>query len=147
MPKPTTRKMKPEIREIVRWAASHDWIVQDEKDGKGHWVLWHPAGGIVRLPDTPGEYRGLENAKAQIRRRSNLPSESGPAARYRHESRRDGFSMEAALKERRQRLALADALAQARAELAAIDPRRNPTLAREVAAKVTGLEERLDNAP
>src|SRR5687767_1217688 len=103
--KPPTRRMKPEIREIVTWAANHGWILQREKDGNGHWVLRHPEFGTVRLPDTPGDRRGFENARAEIRRKSGLPNESGTAARYRHEGHHEGFDMEAALRERRLRAA------------------------------------------
>lgn len=109
MPKPSTRKMKAEIRAIVRWAADHGWVLQDEKDGSGHWVLRHPTDGTVRLPDTPGEYRGLANAKAEIRRRSGLSSDSGPAAKYRHEPREERFDMAVALKEARLRRAQEEA--------------------------------------
>jgi hypothetical protein len=158
MAKSSTRKMKPEIRQIVLWAARHDWQLQDEKDGNGHWVLKHPRVGVVRLPDTPGEFRGIANAKAEIRRKSGLPSESGPAARYRHESRRDGFDMDAAVREARLRRAheeverrdryrcledLSERLDRARAELAMINPRRDPVRAREAAAKVLEIETEL----
>lgn len=161
MAKPSTRKMKAAIREIVNWAASHGWQLQDEKDGNGHWVLRHPEAGTVRLPDTPGERRGIANAKAEIRRKSGLPNESGPAARYRHESRRERFDMDAAVKEARLRRAYAEAadlarrrelerlsqeLDQARAELALINPRRDPVRAREAAAKVLDLEQQLNSA-
>lgn len=142
-----TRKMKPEIRGVVEWAARHGWTPQEGKDGSGHWVLTHPTAGSVRLPDTPGEYRGILNARAEIRRKSGLPSESGPAARYRHEPRRDRFSMDQALRERRVRALLSEALDQARAELAAINPRRYPVQARESAERVLALEERLREAP
>ena len=97
--------MKAQIRAIVDWAESHEWELQPDKDGNGHWVLHHPRGEVVRLPDTPGERRGLLNARAEIRRKSGLPNDSGPAAKYRHESREERFSMEAALRERRLRAA------------------------------------------
>lgn len=114
MPRRPIRKMKPEIRAIVQWAASHGWVLLDEKDGNGHWVLRHPVNGIVRLPDTPGERRGLANAKAEIRRKSGLSSESGPAAKYRHEPRGERFDMEAAVKEGRLRRAQEEAAARQR---------------------------------
>jgi hypothetical protein len=95
--------MKPSIRALVDWASQYDWALQPGKDGNGHWVLRHPGGGIVRLPDTPGEHRGLANARAEIRRKAGLPSDSGPAAKYRHEPHEERFSMEAALREKRLR--------------------------------------------
>jgi hypothetical protein len=95
--------MKPAIRALVVWAEENGWQLQDEKDGNGHWVLRHPDGHIVRLPDTPGEIRGIANARAEIRRKAGLPSDSGPAAKYRHEPHQERFSMEAALREKRLR--------------------------------------------
>lgn len=154
--KPATRKMKPAIRAIVTWAERHGWALQREKDGCGHWVLKHPGGATVRLPDTPGEYRGMENAKAEIRRKSGLPSESGPAARYRHEPRRDRFDMEAAVREQRLRRAQEEAEAlrrarvqvqvdEARRALQEVNPQRDPLLARELAARIVDLERQLNS--
>jgi hypothetical protein len=114
MAKSPMRKMKPGIRAIVLWAVEHGWTLDADKDGSGHWVLRHPTAGIVRLPDTPGERRGLVNAKAEIRRKSGLSSESGPAARYRHEPHRDVFDMDAAVKEGRLRRAYEEAAARQR---------------------------------
>lgn len=156
MAKPPTRKMKAGVRAVVEWAAEHGWRL-DGKDGGGHWVLRHPKGWAVRLPDTPSEGRGLANAKAQIRRLSGLSSDSGPAAKYRHESRRERFDMDAAVREARlrrayeevairNRLFLSEELDRARAELAMIDPRREPLKAREAAAKVLHLRRKLNSA-
>lgn len=164
MPKPAKRKMKPEVREIVDWAEPHGWVLDDRPDGSDHWVLRHPSGETVRLPATPSEYRGTANAKAKIRRISGLPSESGPAAKYRHESyRRPRFDMDAAVRDLRDREAEraeaeqqeAERLAEmkrvkaehdaALADLKAIDPRRQPGLARLVARKVVALKAHLKN--
>ncbi len=106
--------MKAQIRELVDWAEAHEWVLQDSKDGSGHWVLRHPGGEVVRLADTPGERRGFLNAKAEIRRKSGLPSDSGPAAKYRHEPHEERFSMEAALREKRLREAQQEAERRAR---------------------------------
>lgn len=156
MPRPSQRKMKSVIRDLVIWAEAHDWDLQEGKDSNGHWVLRHPEGGVVRLPDTPGEYRGIANARAEIRRKSGLPSESGPAARYRHESRRERFDMDAAIKEASLRRAYAEAealrrakirvsLSEARLALAGVNPRRDPIVARELAARIVYLETQLNS--
>lgn len=105
MPRQPKHKMKPSLRSVVTWAESHGWRLQSGKDGSGHWVLKHPQAGIVRLADTPGEYRSAANAKAEIRRKTGLPNDSGPAAKYRHEPRRERFDMEAAVREQRLRRA------------------------------------------
>lgn len=157
--RPTRRRMKPEIRAIVEWAEYHGWHCRDRKDGNGHWVLEHPEFGNTRLPDTPSDRRGLANAKAEIRRRSGLASDSGPAGKYRHEPRRrDQFSMDDVVRERRLRAAYAEAAAQARrrltedlelarAELNRIDPRREPVRAREQAAVIVALLDKLRDSP
>src|SRR5689334_12367356 len=99
MSRPSKRKMKSEIRAVADWAETHGWTLQEGKDSNGHWVLKHPKGGVVKLPDTPSDVRGVANARAEIRRKSGIRNDSGPAARYRHESRRrGGFDMDAALK-------------------------------------------------
>ena len=157
MPKPPQRKMKPGIRAIVEWAAQHGWTLQDGKDGHGHWVLTHPVHAPVRLADTPKENgRTLVNAKMEIRRKSGLRNDSGPAARYRHEGRRQGFDMDAALAERRLRAAQAEAealrrarievqLQEARHALEGVDPRRDPKVARELATRIVMLERQLNS--
>lgn len=156
MGKPPTRKMKPEIRAIVDWASSYGWTLRPSKDGGGHWVLDHPTKGSVRLPDTPSEARGIANAKANIRRLSGLQSDSGPAARYRHEPRQERFSMDETMKERALRRAHqeAEALRRARAridleeayaELSKVSPRKDPDRARELAARIVELREQLNS--
>jgi hypothetical protein len=155
-----TPKLKPEIRQIVEWAERHQWTLTGKKDGNGHWALRHKSGEIVRLPDTPGEYRGLINAKAKIRRISGLPNDSGPAARYRHESRRrDRFDMEAACEELRQREAeraespdrppvdpdeIKTELAILRTVLESLNPRRHQIQARKLAHRILALERELN---
>lgn len=157
MTKHPKRKMKPPVRAIVNWAARHDWVLQGEKDGSGHWVLKHARDGVVRLPDTPSDPRGLDNAKAEIRRKSGLPSESGPAARYRHESLgRERFDMDAAIGEARLRRAWEEAerlkrariqvqLNEARRALESVNLRREPQVARELAARIVDLERQLNS--
>lgn len=155
------RKMKPAIKAIVDWAKTHGWELDRDKDGNGHWVLRHPEDGVVRLPDTPGEIRGFANARAEIRRKSNLPNDSGPAARYRHEKRKDRFNMDAAIREaairraeeeaaRRQRhlriAALTEEYDAACAELSSINPRKDPEGARKAAAKVLAIQRQLNTA-
>lgn len=98
-------KLKPEIQELVDWAQRHRWKLDSKPDGKGHPVL-RKGGSTVRLPLTPSDHRGLKNAYADIRRISGIPSESGPAAKYKHEPKRkyrDRFDMDAAIREREER--------------------------------------------
>lgn len=157
MPRPSQRKMKAGIRAIVEWAGQHGWTLQEGKDGHGHWVLKHPAHGTVRLADTPKENgRTLINAKMEIRRKSGLRNDTGPAARYRHEGRRERFDMDAAVQEARLRRAQAEAealrrarievkLQDARRALEGVDPRRDQRLAKELATLIVDLERQLNS--
>lgn len=160
MPRPARRKLKPEIRAIVEWAETHGWKIQDGKDGNDHWVLKHPTDGTVRLADTPGEYRGFANARAEIRRKSGLPSDSGPAAKYRHEPRQERFDMDAAVREARLRRAQeeVDALARQRRyealeeelgalseALSRVNPRNDPMLARMIAKKIARIKREMED--
>jgi len=151
------RRMKPEIRELVDWAAQHGWSPADDVTGSGHRILKHTSGATVVLPTSPSDYRGLANTKATIRRVSGLPSDSGPAARYRHERRRrpwERFNMDAAVREARKReearaalMGERDALEEERAmylaELKALDPRKEPALARLLARRINLLDKRI----
>jgi hypothetical protein len=155
------RPSNKEIRRIVDWAKPYGWELLSKKDGNGHWVLRHAEHGVVRLPETPGEIRGLANARADIRRKSGIPNDSGPAGRYRHEGRRNGFDMDAALKERRIREAAAQAEQMARyrrreayiaerdekmALLVEMDPRRENAQAKALARRVQFLNWAIKNS-
>lgn len=165
MPRPLKRKLKKEVREVVEWAEPLGWVLQEETDSNGHWVLRHvKTGQDVHLPCTPRNARTLENSKAKVRRISGVSSQSGPAANYRHQSgRRSGFDIKAAAREARDR---AEEREQREAEyaawqaevaevqrqldealrtLVALNPRRHPIQARKLAARVVELEEKLDS--
>lgn len=159
MAKQSKRKMKAAVRAIVDWAAPYGWTLQGGKDGNGHWILVHPEHGTVRLPDSPSNNdRGLLNVKAKIRRKSGLSSDNGPAARYRHRPTRETerFDMEAAAREARLRRAREEAealrraklqiqLQEAREALREVNPRRDPIVARELAARCVKLEHELNS--
>lgn len=146
-------KLKPEIRALVEWAAPYGWSL-DGETGRNHPVLRHTSGAELTLPSTPSDWRGLANTRADIRRISGIPSDSGPAARYRHEPRRDRFDMDAAVREQRERRRReAEAEAEARplrASLAVklealrcLDPRRHSQHARYLAADIVALQRQL----
>ncbi len=165
MPRPLNRKLKKEVREVVEWAEPLGWALQGETDSHGHWVLRHIATGQdVHLPCTPRNTRTLENSKSKIRRLSGAPNDSGPAARYRHESRsRPRFDMKSAVRESKGRTeereqAAAEYAAwqaevaeterrldEAMRSLIALNPRRHPLKVRTLAAHIVELEERLQD--
>lgn len=164
MPRPAKRKLKREVREVVEWAEPLGWRLTGETDSNDHWLLVHEASGqVVHLPCTPRNCKSLENSKAKIRRLTGISSDSGPAARYRHESqRRSKFDMGSAIREARQRAEdrerqaaehaawqaeVAEVEAQldaAMRALVALNPRRHPIQARKVAARVVELEQKLE---
>ncbi|WP_189951264.1 hypothetical protein [Streptomyces roseolus] len=159
------RKLKKEVREVVEWAEPLGWTLLEETDSHNHWVLRHdPTGQCVHLPCTPRNTRSLENSRAKIRRISGVPNDSGPAARYRHESpRQSRFDMRSATREAKQRAEerqraaseyaawkaeVADTEAQldeAMRALVALNPRRHPLQVRKLAARVVELEEKLED--
>ncbi|GHF94425.1 hypothetical protein [Streptomyces hydrogenans] len=164
MSRPIYRKLKKEVREVVEWAEPLGWALQGETDSKNHWILRHVATGQdVHLPCTPRNTRTLENSKAKIRRLSGMSSESGPAARYRHESRQSGFDMRSAAREakgraeERERIAAEHAewqadvagieaqLDEAMRALVALNPRRHPLQVRKLAVRIVELEEKLED--
>lgn len=161
------RGLRPEIKEIVEWAAKYGWTLDDEKAGSGHHALRHKSGAMVTLPATPSDHRGLLNIKADIRRISGVPSDSGPAGKYRHKPRRksERFDMEAAVREQaeyRERLLAEERERQERdeeimaevtrlrnahkklmVELGQCDPRREQKRAQGLAIKIVEIERRL----
>ena len=164
MPRPVNRKLKKEVREVVEWAQPLGWVLLEEKDSNNHWVLRHTASGEdVHLPCTPRNPRTLDNSRAKIRRVSGMSSDSGPAARYRHESRRSQFDMRSAAREaknrseERERQAAEHSAWQAEVSeterrldeamraLVALNPRRHPLKVRRLAARVVELEEKLED--
>ncbi|MFE6222926.1 hypothetical protein [Streptomyces sp. NPDC057854] len=158
------RKLKKEVREVVEWAEPLGWTLLEETDSHNHWVLRHVATGQhVHLPCTPRNARTLENSKAKIRRISGTPNDSGPAARYRHESpRKSRFDMRSAIREAKERAEERERanseyaawqaevtdtesqLDKAMRALLALNPRRHPLQVRKLAAHVVELEEKLE---
>lgn len=130
--------LKPEMRELVQWAEQHGWHLEDKLDGRGHYVLRYKTGEYVTLSSTPGEYRGTANVRARIRRIAGLPSDSGPAARYRHEGkRRSRFNLDVAIAERDARRKVeAEAAESAEAEREALKSRL-----RELTDELASIEE------
>jgi hypothetical protein len=53
----------------------------DGLNGRGHFRLVHPNGAVVRIPSTPGDYRGDDNARAEMRRLSGVSPERPNAGR------------------------------------------------------------------
>ena len=147
--------MRRDVKELVEWAQSLGWKMVDGDNRRPHHMLEHPNGTRVTFPKTPSDWRSLENTRAQIRRASGVRSQSGPAARYRHESRRNGFDMEAAAAEARLRAAQREVAEKARRErheayraehdalvtqLQKLDPRRSANVARLLARRIQFLK-------
>lgn len=61
-------RLKPELRDFVKWAESLGWELLSKPTGKNHWVLYHPRAGRVIVPSTTGDRRSLANAKRLIKR-------------------------------------------------------------------------------
>lgn len=53
---------------IFRELKLKGWIISKTKTGSGHHRVVAPCGTPMTLPSTPSDWRGLKNAKADIRR-------------------------------------------------------------------------------
>ena len=91
--------MNARTRELVSYGQACGFAL-DGVDGNGHHILRHPNGAVVRLASTPGEYRGDDNARAEMRRKSGVTPPRHNSDKYRKGVRSSGFSMSAALRER-----------------------------------------------
>ena len=94
--------MRPEVRDLIAWATANGWTDTGLRKG-GHHVLTHPSGGRVTVAATPSDTRSLANTWAHLRRATGFGPERQRAGRYRHPRRRNGFDMDAALRERDER--------------------------------------------
>lgn len=57
--------MTPEVRTLLDAARAAGARVRRTRSG--HWQVFAP-GGIVIVPSTPSDWRGLRNARAELRR-------------------------------------------------------------------------------
>lgn len=51
-------------------------------DGRDHWVMEHPSGAKVRVANSPGDYRGDRNCRAEMRRISGVNPPRPNAGKY-----------------------------------------------------------------
>lgn len=56
-----------EARELLRWAEAHGWELK-RVTSSGHLFLRHRSGASVTMAHTPGDSRGMKNARADMRR-------------------------------------------------------------------------------
>jgi hypothetical protein len=149
-------RLKPEIRAIVDWAEQLGWTIDPKQRSSGHYLMRHTSGATVTIPNTPSDYRALDNIRAQIRRSSDAEDQSHRSPKYRHERRhRDVFDMDAAIRERDARLSQAlsehtEALEDLRAaydamvgQLSTLDPRRDQRRIRLIARAAAALKHRM----
>jgi predicted RNA binding protein YcfA (HicA-like mRNA interferase family) len=59
-------------KELIRWARDRGWSAS--KTSHGHWRLRHANGSTVVIPSTPGDWRSLHNAKANLKRAEQRPT-------------------------------------------------------------------------
>jgi len=76
--------MHKRVRELIAYAQLCGFRL-DGIDGSEHFVLVHSNGSRYRVPGTPSEYRGDENAKADLRRLSGVTPPKPRAGKFRHE--------------------------------------------------------------
>ena len=173
MPKPAKRRMKREVREVVEWAQQYGWKFYGECDGSEHWIIHYgdetvrlPAtpsdfrslmnakAAIRRIAGIPNDSGPAGKYKHEPRReRFDLTRAVRSQKRAAEHGMAGDWTTETAdeAEERREAtLARLAAYAELRAEheaalaqLREVNPRRNPALARQIARKVTELEQKL----
>lgn len=84
--------MHARVRELIAYATQCGFT-RDGVDGNGHILLIHPNGARCRIASTPGDYRGDDNARAEMRRLSGVTPPRPNAGRFRHAGRRQGYKM------------------------------------------------------
>lgn len=62
------KRVHKEVREVLNYARSLGFTVQDKLTGKGHIKLVLPNGTGTTVPCTPGKYTWRRNAMAELRR-------------------------------------------------------------------------------
>lgn len=87
--------MHKAVRELVDKAATIGWSY-DRPDGSGHYRLRHESGATYSVPATPGEYRSLKNALAELERIAGRKTQRVVRRRSRKGSEVSGFSLDAA---------------------------------------------------
>jgi hypothetical protein len=91
--------VKARTREMVAYGEACGFRF-DGADGRGHYVMSHQNGERVRIAATPGDYRGDDNVKAEMRSKSGVTPERPKSGKYRRGvSQRDRFSMDEAIKD------------------------------------------------
>ena len=91
--------MHKRTRELIEYGKLCGFQL-DGIDGNDHYRLRHGNGEIVRVACTPGDWRGDENCRAEMRRKSGVTPPRPNAGRYRNGTGRRGFNMRAALREK-----------------------------------------------
>lgn len=74
--------MKKRAQELIEYGRLCGFAVAGN-DGNEHWVMRHPNGSTVRVACTPGDYRGDDNTRAEMRRKSGVSPARPRAGRYR----------------------------------------------------------------
>lgn len=80
------------IRELVDEAKTIGWTFVG-MTGAGHLRMMHPNGSQMTLPNTPSEYRGLKNARAQLERLAGqtFPTRKKAAGHFNRKDRSTDF--------------------------------------------------------
>lgn len=78
------------VRDLIAYAKQAGATVEGP-NGSGHYVATGPNGERVQIACTPGDYRGDENCKAEMRRKWDFSPERPNAGRYRKGIRPEAF--------------------------------------------------------
>lgn len=174
MPKPAIRRMKREVREIVEWAQRYGWTFDGECDGSEHWILRYgdesvrlPAtpsdyrslanckakirrvAGIPNDSGPAGKYRHeprIERFSLDAATRDQRAAEKfGTGGDWSTETPDEAEERRKAVAARLAAYAQLQAdHSAALAQLREVNPRREPALARQIARKITELQNKIE---
>lgn len=74
--------MHKRARALIRYGEECGFTLSPSVDGNGHYLLVHLNGSRVRVAATPGDLRGDENARAEMRRKSGVTPKRANAGHY-----------------------------------------------------------------
>lgn len=74
--------MNKRAKELLDYGARCGFV-NEGFDGRGHYLLRHPNGEVVKVACTPGDRRGDENNRAEMRRKSGVSHDGPNSGSYR----------------------------------------------------------------
>ncbi|MGW6789984.1 hypothetical protein [Streptomyces chartreusis] len=98
--------MRPDVKKLIDWATANGWTNHGQQARGGHYLLRHTSGAQVTVAHSPSDWRTIPNTYRDIARATGQRPPKQRTGRSRHPGRRNGFDMDAAVREQAQRRAM-----------------------------------------